>query len=189
MPARNRFIELAPDQYERSLEDTRRRSEDCQALINWLSTQDTQILFASTPNIHWQNSIPVLHWIISQERCSKVNAAWIFWFSQPWWYAGLVLKGDKLFDDGSFALACDILTRWRAGLYQDQQFEWKEQADQSEYRKSIIGSGEDPFDLPNDLFGPFLGQRAAFSYELNPCRNKLTNDLFANLGVYVQFEK
>lgn len=183
----------APDDYQRSLEKIRAPSEKQDALIAWLSVQTPETRLASTPLIHWQNSIPILHWLVNQCDIDKTNAAWIFWSAQPDCYADYIIHSTReICDDGSFAIACDVLENWRSRLYKDHRLGWPEPEGIAtygcinEYKRRIIHPiSRDPFDLPLDIFGPFPGKEAIFPDELSPYKNCNVHKLFDELGVYL----
>lgn len=57
--------------------------DHAQAMIDWLADKDPDVWLAITPHLNWDSSFRVLDGIISQPRCDKANAAFVFWPPAP----------------------------------------------------------------------------------------------------------
>jgi hypothetical protein len=161
-------------------------------MIDWLSTMPQEVWVDVVPHLNWDSSESVLDWIIDQERCELVVAAWIFWGS------GLT----QVADGGDFShFRCStsgkrclrILKNLKRGFYRSRKLGLaKPDRDDLEFLvkrwQSLAPKARNidrDFAPPAEFLGPFNG-RAPFAWpQYRAENNPHVWDLFEGLGTTI----
>ena len=156
--------------------------DHAQAMIDWLADKDPDLWFEVTPHLNWDSSFRVLDWIISQPRCDKANAAFVFWGADPLYHLRWVAAGETLNSEG-FRLLDKVLRGWKAGFYRRAELAWPEDR-RTAYRDAVaaLPGRRDPLSIPNDLLGPLKGRAPNVPEALRVENNLALYDLYYRLG-------
>jgi Domain of unknown function (DUF4274) len=156
-----------------------------QVMIDWLADKDPDVWFEVSHHLNWDNSERVLDWIVSQPRCDKANAAFIFWGANPLWHLPRVGTSEHWDSDG-FKLIEKILKNWKAGRYARAELAWTED-NRAKHQQALAGiwGKRDPLAIPPALLAPWKGRKPKVPKELLAENNKVLNRLFLNLGTSI----
>jgi Domain of unknown function (DUF4274) len=156
--------------------------DHAQAMIDWLADKDPDVWFEVTPHLNWDSSDRVLDWIISQPRCDKANAAFVFWAAQPLYYLRRIAAGETSNSEG-FVLLDKVLRNWKTSFSTRAELAWPEDR-RAAYRDAVAAllGGNDPLAIPDDLLGPFKGRTPNVPDDLRVENNVVLYDLFYGLG-------
>lgn len=151
------------------------------AMIDWLSHQSPDVWHEVASNLNWDNSLPVLDWIVSQRACDRATAALVFWTAGPL-YSMRVLATNEWRCEDTHRLITKILRNWKSGFYTRSELAWPEdhRADYRTARQSLGGS--DPLAIPADLLLPIKGRKPRLPEALLPENNLQLYELYYALG-------
>ena len=159
--------------------------DHAQAMIDWLADKDTDVWFEVSQHLNWDNSDRVLDWIISQPRCDKANAAFIFWAADPLYHLPRIGTSEHWRSEG-FELIEKILKNRKAGFYTRAELAWT-QDNRAKYQAVLatIWGKRDPLRIPPELLAPWKGRKPRVPAELRAENNEVLNRLFYNLGTAI----
>lgn len=169
-----------PVAYDDDEDDDRDRS---QAMIDWLKDISPDVWFDVSQSLNWDNSMPVLDWIVSQPQCDKANAALVFWGCDPFYYMRTPGSETDHISAEGFALLDKVLRNWRSGFYQRAELAleddwWARRGD-----LNSLQSGQHA--IPRDLIGPFRGRKPNIPKHLSKYHNPELRKLLWDLGTDV----
>lgn len=155
------------------------------AMAEWLARQSQDVWVLLVGSLNWDNSLPVMHWMIEQPACERAVAATIFWLGAD------LLDNDTSPEEAADDQACRMLmaiahralTRgFPATLSPDDdtaEMVSDEDADRwtSEGISFLPGKA-----FPAQMLGPFGTREAVLPGEANPRENPHVWDLFEALG-------
>lgn len=155
------------------------------AMAEWLATQPQDVWVLLAGSLNWDNSLPVMHWMIEQPACERAAAATIFWLGAD------MLDNDTSPDDAEDDPACRMLmaiarralTRGYPATLSADDDTAEMVADEDADRwadKGISFMPGQPF--PAQMMGPFGTQEAVLPADADPRQNPRVWDLFEALG-------
>lgn len=161
------------------------------SLSGWVKNQDPDVWFVTLDHLNWDNSVPLLKWIVRQPQCDKALAARIFWLADPAFFACRIASGEGVPSwSESWPLIETILQNWRRGFYQRSELAWPDDeglASIASYSRNVaeVPGADRALDIPPDMFGPFRGRKPSVPPEMTPQENAELWDMFKRQGSWV----
>jgi hypothetical protein len=153
-------------------------------LIEWLADKPEDVWLDCVDRVNWDEGAWILLAITSHAHCTKQIAARIFWSAGPDELALEILKGGKinLNREGDMVIDC-ILRNWHAGLYRTGSIAFNGSTiAYSDYIRRL-GPQADPLDIPEELFGEFVGRTPHVHPSMTPEANPQVWDLYYPVGL------
>lgn len=161
------------------------------SLRTWLKDKDPDVWFVVSDYLNWDNSRPLIQWIVSQPQCDKANVAKIFWGAEPGVFACQIAEGNgpPEWAADSWKLIETILGNWRKGFYTRAELAWPNDdgsASINHYHRAVAGTpgADNAIDIPPDLFGPLPGRAPRVPVELMPQDNAQLWDMLKRQGTF-----
>ncbi len=159
--------------------------EQSTRMIRWPEGKTPDTWHDVTQLLNWDFAEAVLDWVVMQPECDKATAAYLFWLSDPDWFATTLGRDDKFALDAR-RLFDMILDRWKAGAFTRAELSWDDWIGTSAASHLAMVAEQDerrdPLGIPQDLFQPVKGHDPDVPRELRTEANAELRDLLRDLG-------